>query len=588
MNTRFRKSKRSVSIISILFFTLFLFFLIAFNAIAGEFKFVVWGDSQFHNPQTFERIVQETELLKPLFVLHVGDMIHGYTYDPDNARRQWNRFKKQIAPLSVPFYPTPGNHDVTTAEIEPVYGEVWGKERYYYSFDYRDSHFIVLDTFLHQQYETIPEEEMQWLKADLEKNKDAENIFISLHPPLYLSNKYDWQSVHNLLKQYPVRAIFTGHSHIFDYRVRDGISYFCINSSGDMLYYNHLLGHSHHFVVVSVKGKDVDYAVVTADGGIYPPDAVPPDAYKEASKYLKEEQTIIIPNPEKGSILTEVTIPLENKTKNERIFVLTWETDDFRWDFEPSGVKTTLKPGESKVVEFLVSGPKGKFTRESLPRLKVSSPYKNERGWSTTLVYYYRLFYPPETTAKRLKIPLTIDGKMDDHAWQKVPAISQLFLDTKGTPAPEKTVVKVLYDDENLYVGIKGDEPNPKGLLAKAYGDLPLVFGDDDFELFFDTNRDLKTFYRLMVNPKGTVLCSGPDGLFSFKFEVKTYIGDKYWSAEFKIPYKEIKATPPKPGDVWGFNVRRHRQQAEPAQRDWSKMRNYPYQPQYFGLLKFD
>jgi len=65
-------------------------------------------------------------------------------------------------------------------------------------------------------------------------------------------------------------------------------------------------------------------------------------------------------------------------------------------------------------------------------------------------------------------------------------------------------------------------------------------------------------------------------------------VGDKFWSAEFKIPYKEIKTKPPKPGDVWGFNVRRHRQQTEPAQRDWSKMRNFPYQPQYFGLLKFD
>jgi len=427
-----------------------------------------------------------------------------------------------------------------------------------------------------------------WLKNDLEKNKNAENIFITFHSPLYLNDKYDWQSVHNLLKQYPVRAIFTGHYHIYDYRVRDGISYFCINSSGNMLYYNHLLGHSHHFLVVSVNGKEVNYAVVTADNGIYPPAAVVPDAYKKASDYLKDEQTIIIPNPAKGSILTSVEVPLENKTNRVRTFVLNWETDDFRWSFEPTGTRLTLSPGEKKVVEFLVSAPKGTFSREKLPKLRVSSPYKNERGWKTTLTYYYRLFYPPETTAKRLNVPLTIDGRIDEQVWKKVPAISQLFLDKKGTPAPEKTVVKVLYDDENIYVGIKGDEPNPKGLSARAHGDLPLVFGDDDFELFFDTNRDLKTFYRLMVNPKGTVLCSGPEGLFSFKFEVKTYVGDKFWSAEFKIPYKEIKTKPPKPGDVWGFNVRRHRQQTEPAQRDWSKMRNFPYQPQYFGLLKFD
>ncbi|MHB8852531.1 MAG: hypothetical protein ACYC6P_04125 [Ignavibacteriaceae bacterium] len=31
-------------------------------------------------------------------------------------------------------------------------------------------------------------------------------------------------------------------------------------------------------------------------------------------------------------------------------------------------------------------------------------------------------------------------------------------------------------------------------LSSVAYGDIPLVFGDDDFELYFDTNRDQTTF----------------------------------------------------------------------------------------------
>ena len=110
-------------------FLLVLFIAITIRAGASGQKFIVWGDSQFHHPETFERIVEETELLKPAFVVHVGDMIHGYTYDQEVARREWKRFKKQIEPLSAPFYSTPGNHDVTTPETEPVYGEVWGKNR---------------------------------------------------------------------------------------------------------------------------------------------------------------------------------------------------------------------------------------------------------------------------------------------------------------------------------------------------------------------------------------------------------------------------------------------------------------------------
>jgi predicted phosphodiesterase len=556
---------------------------------AAEFKFVVWGDSQFQNPDTFERIVEETALLKPALVIHVGDMIHGYTYNPDTARREWKRFKKQIAPLSAPFYPTPGNHDVTTTAIEPVYAEVWGGDHYYYSFDYANSHFIVLDTFLNMDEEAdkIPQRELEWLQNDLEKHKDAENIFISFHSPLYLNEKYDWQPIHNLLVQYPVRAIFTGHYHIYDYRVKDTISYFCINSSGYMNYYNHLIGQSYHFVVVSVDGSEITYAVVT-DGRIYPADAVPPGESSKASKYLEEEKTIAIPDPSRKKIREKAYVPVRNRTDEERQFLLTWETEDYRWRFKPWGANFTLAPGEEKRVEFRISGPRGNFVRSELPRLRIDSPFTNGAGWKTTLTYYYHLFHPPETSARRLKGMLEFDGKIDDPVWKGVPEIDRFFLDDKGTPAPETTIVKVLYDQKNLYVGIRGEEPNPGGLSTLAHGKLPLVFSDDDFELYFDTNRDLKTYYRLMVNPAGTVLCSGPGGLFSFTFDVRTHVGENYWSAEFKIPFSELHTSVPKKHAVWGFNVRRHRQQAEPPQRDWSKMLNVPYQPPYFGLLRFN
>ena len=567
---------------------LFLLFLVIapLRAPAADFKFVVWGDSQFHNLDVFQRSIVETEALKPSFVLQVGDMIHGYTYDPENARRQWALFKRQLQPLTVPFYPVPGNHDVTTAEIEPVYGEVWGNDRYYYSFDLGSSHFVVLNTYAQQKYDTIVPEHMEWLRDDLEKHKESENIFLAFHSPLHMNESYDWNSVHNLLKKYPVRGVFTGHSHIYDYRRLDGIDYFCLNTSGWMPFNEHLLGHSHHFIVVSVRDKQVDYAVVT-DGRIYPPDAVPPDEYKKARTYLKEEQTIIIPDPAEQEIYTTVTISLDNQTLGRRAFELTWETEDFRWDFDPWGARVTLEPGEKNALDFVISGPRDYFSRANLPRLKVESPYTNSRGYSTTLVYYHRLFTPPKTGARRLIGELTLDGKLTEEAWKQTPSIKQLYLDAAGHPAPEDILVKVLYDDTHLYVYVEGEEPRVAGLAAYAHGDLPLVFGDDDFELYFDTNRDLKTFYRLMTNPEGIILCSGPDGLFSFKFDVKTFIGRDYWSTEFKIPFSELKTTTPQPGAQWGFNVRRHRQQAIPAQRDWSKMNNFPYQPQYFGLLVF-
>ena len=557
-----------------------------FASDACPFKFAVWGDSQFDNPDIFARAVNETELLKPAFVIHCGDMINGYTYDQQKIKKEWERFKGEIKPLTAPFYPVPGNHDVTTTAIEPLYGETWGKNKYYYSFDYNTAHFIILDTDLHEQMDTIPPEEMSWLKDDLEKNKDAVAIFLAFHSPLYASTEYDWQPVHNLLKKYPVKAVFTGHSHIYDHRIIDGIHYFCLNTSGAMPYNNHLTGYSHCFILTSVDGNKIDLAVIS-DGRIFPPDAVPPDEYKLSPRYFIDETTSIIPDASKQDVNVTLPVPIHNKTHEDCSYLLRWETDNFHFRFDPPGANLSLSPNETTTTSFKIFIPRGTYTRDMLPKLRIDAPYTNGAGYKTTLTSYHFLFCPPETTAIPLRGGFTFDGKMDDTAWQDVPAINRLFIDKKGTPAKEQTFIKVIYDAENIYVGVQGEEPNPKGLRSLASGKIPLVFADDDFELYFDPGRSLKTYYRLMVNPAGIVLCSGPEGLFTFHFAVKTNVGKDNWSAEFKIPYKEISAAPAKPGDRWGLNMRRARQQADVSVSEWSRMRGFPAQTQYFGILNF-
>ncbi len=571
-----------------LLFILFLFTVFKTNSLAQEFHFVVWGDSQFENPKTFEKIVKETELLHPDFVIHVGDMIHGYSYDINTAREQWKKFKEQISPLTVPFYPTPGNHDVTTKEIQPAYIEAWGQDKLYYSFNYKNSHFIILNAFLDQDFDTIPPKELEWFKKDLEKAKSAENIFISFHSPLYMNPKYDWKPIRELLKKYSVKGIFSGHYHIYDYRVENGIPYFCLNSSGNMDFENFLAGYGHGFLYVTVNGGKISYAFIS-NGKIYPPDAVKEGEFRRSPEFFNTDKTIIISDPSKAPVKLETEVPVINKSDVTRNYTLTWETEDYRWKFQPWGANITVAPGQTKMVKFAISGPEGNYTRDKLPALKVSAPYVTLAGKETRSVYYFHLFNPPQTIAKFTSDKIIIDGLPDEKAWQSLKGISRLFYGHTGEPAKEKTYVKLLYDNKNLYISIVGEEPNPQKLSSVAYGDIPLVFADDDFELFFDTNRDQTTFYRLMVNPKGTILCSSPKGLFSFKFDVKTHIGKNNWSAEFKIPFSQLNIKEPSKGDIWGFNVIRHRLQSNIQQYFWSMMQYYlPYQPEYFGLLKFE
>lgn len=570
-----------------------LFFTSPISRAADKFHFVVWGDSQFENPEVFERFVEWTELLQPSFVLQVGDLIHGYTYDEGAVRVQWERYFEQVEPLSAPIYPSTGNHDVTTAEIAPVFKEVWGLDDYHYSFTKYNSLFLALDTCEDQEFNTLSERQVDWVKEELRKHEDVEHIFLYFHHPIYFKedhegsvSPFDWDSFHEYLLDYPVTAIFSGHSHVYDYQVRDGIHYFCLNTSGRLTYYNHLAGYSHHILYVTVKGDAVHFAVIEKDG-IYKPDAAAPYEWLYSRDYFRDEQTILIPNPEEDPGEHTAHVNLVNEAPESRNFTLTWHTDDYRWNFSPWGKNIQVPAESEKTFEFVLNIPEDAFERHELPYLVASSPYTTLNGHQTHSDVKYRLFSPPATQAIPTEEPIYLDGILDEDIWQKAPKIDTLYTDKTGTPAAEKTIVRILYDDKNIYVGIWGEEPNPEGLAAHAYGEIPLVFADDDFELYFDTNRDLDTFHRLMVNPAETVLCSNPDGLFTFEFDVATHIGEDYWSAEFQIPYAELDTSPPQPGDEWGFNVRRHRQQGVPAQSDWVKMRNFPYQPPYFGLLQF-
>lgn len=188
---------------------------------AEEVRFVVFGDSQFGSPHIFERIVHEANMLRPHFVTCVGDMIHGYTDDAPTIYAEWRRYKKQLEPLTMPFYPVPGNHDVVTPETHRIYGEIWGEDRYYYSWDVGDLHMISLDSFHAGEDDRIMPWQIEWLADDLEKFANrhggvgseelaTKSIFIFLHSPLWRyvpehEGRHDWETIHQLLLDYPVK-----------------------------------------------------------------------------------------------------------------------------------------------------------------------------------------------------------------------------------------------------------------------------------------------------------------------------------------------------------------------------------------------
>jgi hypothetical protein len=71
-------------------------------------------------------------------------VIEGYTVDPQEAARQWDEFDRILAPLDVPLFRVPGNHDVSNEMMRMEWIQRCGP--LHYSFVHNQALFIILDT----------------------------------------------------------------------------------------------------------------------------------------------------------------------------------------------------------------------------------------------------------------------------------------------------------------------------------------------------------------------------------------------------------------------------------------------------------
>lgn len=598
----------------------------------NEVRFVVWGDTQFANKPLFERFVHETDMLNPDFVLQVGDMIQGYTYDHEQVRKEWDIYKAQIEPLTMPFYPVPGNHDVVTGPSEEVYKEIWGEEKLVYSFDHGPVHVLVLDTYWGEEDDTIAEWQRDWIEEDLAKyaalnggegseELDSKAIFAFMHAPLwrYKSDhpgRQAWDEVHELFKRYPVKLVAGGHTHEYVWENRDGIDYVVLNSSGSMPNRSERGGSIHSMIHVSVRDEaEPRYAVIKA-GSILPLDTVNSEERSAVPGLTLSGGTIRIPEWETGAALERpITVDLENTIDEPRVYKLSWEIPrEADLTIEPLQQWVELNPGESISPEFNLSTNSAPGN-DNMPLLRVQTSKVLRSGvvsreWEAeyqrriaqaetdpsiittninleeevTFEATHTIFVPPVATASPLEGTIALDGKFDEQAWIKADPIS----DSK--PEETKMTVRFLYDDEFLYVGAKLGEPNPDGMRAEAEGDIPLTWSDDDFELFFDPQNTGVHYTRLFQNVAGTRFNSLPrhidDKYFTSIYKSAIHVGEDHWALEMQIPWEEMTAEKaPQPGDFWAINFGRHRQQSEPARSEWTPGF---YNPSKYGVLKFE
>ena len=245
----------------------------------NDFRFAVIGDrTGGAQPQIYGRVWREVDLLHPDFVLNVGDTIQGG--DDATAAQEWKELRPIWARYNhYPLYFTVGNHDVWSDVSKQLYQQEAGRPTHY-SFDYESAHFTVLDTAGERDdpYRgRLSPQQMEFLAADLEANKDKDPKFVLFHHPFWiaeLESEDSASALHELAKKYGVDHVISGHGHKFVRRVRDGIVYMEVGSSGGQMIGGLVRGEGfkdgrfYHWVWAHVKNGKVSFTVKEIDGAM--------------------------------------------------------------------------------------------------------------------------------------------------------------------------------------------------------------------------------------------------------------------------------------------------------------------------------
>jgi len=190
-----------------------------------------------HRPGVWMKGIRAVNLLRPEFVVSVGDLIEGYTDDRQRVENEWQEFLGMIDQLEMKFFFVAGNHDLTNPMMHKVWRKHFGKE--WYSFDYKGVHFVCLSTEDPQTH--LGDKQLAWLEEDLNKNTEARWTLVFLHKPLWAyaerniaagnPDSTGWTQAQALLSTRP-HTVFAGHVHHYVQYDRNGMKYYSLATTG--------------------------------------------------------------------------------------------------------------------------------------------------------------------------------------------------------------------------------------------------------------------------------------------------------------------------------------------------------------------
>lgn len=215
----------------------------------------------------------------------------------------------------------------------------------------------------------------------------------------------------------------------------------------------------------------------------------------------------------------------------------------------------------------------------------------------------------PVATAASVEVAPVVDGDvLSDPVWADTAPVSGFRQTTpnEGSPASERTEVRVVYTRDTLYFGIVCYDDDPSTIIvADSRRDSSLT-ETDSFQIILDTYLDQQNGFVFGTNPSGLeydgqvvnegqgsggigggaagggTAQRGSGGGFNLNWDgswtVRTRITDVGWTAEFAIPFRTLRYSSAT-GQTWGMNFQRNIRRRN-EQAFWSPL------PRQYGLYR--
>lgn len=167
----------------------------------------------------------------------------------------------------------------------------------------------------------------------------------------------------------------------------------------------------------------------------------------------------------------------------------------------------------------------------------------------------------PAARAVRAQQAPRLDGRDDDAVWSQAPVTDDFrqFSPGEALPARYRTAFRVAYDDRTLYVFIRAYDPSPDSLVA-LLSRRDVRTPSEWLKVVVDGYRDRRTGLQFMVNPAGvkrdaSIYSDNQEDIsWDGVWDVATRVDAEGWTAEFAIPFSQLRFTP-KESHTFGFGI---------------------------------